>query len=75
MEIKVKDEIFTIINEEIDVFNYFVDVDDPKYLHYLIPDEDDYVGDYLHNDINVIVLNLSEYEWNRKMCNYKKIDL
>jgi len=61
--------IFTISDDEIMDGDFFVDLSDNKYIHILSEDG----IDHLWNGIDIIVLNHSDFNWNKKMSNYKKI--
>lgn len=69
--IRISNIIFTISDEEILDGDFFVDLSniDGKYIHVL----SEYGTDHLWNGIDIVVLNKREFDWNKKMYNYKKI--
>ena len=58
-------------DSEITFGDYFLEVGEYNFIHILVENDDD---DYqLPNGIEVVPLNKSDFEWNKKMSEYRRI--
>ncbi len=60
-------------DSDISVGDYFLEENEYNYIHILVDDSDDCDDYKLDNGIEVVPLNKSDFDWNKKIVNYKKI--
>lgn len=60
-------------DSEITFGDYFMEVGEYNFIHVLIKDDDDYNDYELPNGIEVVPLTESDFEWNKKDTEYRRI--
>jgi hypothetical protein len=60
-------------DSEIKFGDYFLEVGEYNFIHILIEDDGDYEDYTLPNGIEVVPLNKSDFEWNSKDTDYRRI--
>ncbi len=60
-------------DSEIAFGDYFLEVGDYNFIHILIEDDGDYEDYQLPNGIKVVPLTKSDFEWNRRDTEYRRI--
>jgi len=60
-------------DSEITFGDYFLEVGDYNFIHILIEDDGDYEDYQLPNGIEVVPLTKSDFEWNRRDTEYRRI--
>mgnify|MGYP001017274042 FL=1 len=60
-------------DSDISIGNYFLEENEYNYIHVLVNDDDNCDDYKLDNGIEVDPLTKSDFDWNKKIVNYKKI--
>lgn len=60
-------------DSDISIGNYFLEENEYNYIHVLVNDDDNCDDYKLDNGIEVVPLTKSDFDWNKKIVNYKKI--
>ena len=60
-------------DSEITFGDYFLEVGEYNFIHILIEDDGDYEDYKLPNGIEVVPLTMSDFDWNKKMSEYRRI--
>jgi len=60
-------------DSEITFGDYFLEVGEYNFIHILIEDDGDYEDYTLPNGIEIVPLTKSDFDWNKKMSEYRRI--
>ena len=60
-------------DSEITFGDYFLEVDDYNFIHILVENDDSDEDYVLPNGIEVVPLTMSDFDWNKKMSEYRRI--